>query len=329
MSARSRDIITASLTGAGIVGAGELFFCCAASTNAQGSYWKDWFDNDRYFAGNNSPGSAHTVMTAGRNDVLLVASDAMITCTEAISWDSDLCHMVGMYPGAPGQRSGRARIGASGNFTPLLTVDGYGCMFYNVHLMHGQGSTANENLVVVNSSGARAMFKNVHFACYNATEMTGSSYAMISIGDCSEICFHDCYIGSDSLAMAAGTCVEFEAGATIRSVWQNCNFGIHASSASVTFLKWAAGVGGAINIFKDCLFINKSSTACTVGIDSAGLNNARAYFDAGCMFAGVTDVAAAAQESYVLWSPTHLASTDNTGYAKNVGIAVSFDHTTG
>ena len=126
MSARSRDLLSASLIGAGIMGAGELHFACAASTNADGAYWKDWFDREKYFAGANAVSSGYNAMVTGRQDVLFLGAAAGITSTAAITWAKNQCHVVGMGAAMPGQRSYRARVNPSSGVATAWTISGYG-----------------------------------------------------------------------------------------------------------------------------------------------------------------------------------------------------------
>jgi hypothetical protein len=194
-------------------------------------------------------------------------------------------------------------------------------MFANFALNHGVGSTANINLLHV--TGARNMFKNVHFACYNATELDGDGYAMVKLDDCSEVSFQGCLFGSDSVMQSTGTIIEWAANTTIRAIFQDCNWTISADDSTVTFIDVKAGAGRGPWIFKNCMFINMN-TAMTVGILGTGLSNARFYFDSNSMFAGVTDVVAAAYEGYCLMSPSHYVST---GAAAGVyaGLFQSYD----
>jgi len=333
MSARSRDLLSASLIGAGIMGAGELFFACRASTLAMGSYWKDWFDREKYFSGSNAILTAHGSMASLRNDVLLVSADASIVSTTSILWTNNECHMVGMFP-AGGGRGGRARISQSGNFTPLMAASGYGCLFHNMHFMYGAGSTANENIII--NTGTRNIYTNCHIACYNATELLGASFSMVQLseelGDI-EVTFNKCFFGSESLKSSGPGChIEYAGNSTIKAFYNDCNFVMQASSASAVFIRVAAGAGKGTSIFKNTTFINNSSTKCTVGIASSGLVNTghQFYFDANSYFAGVTDVCNEAEESYVMFAPAaHVASTIGELDSVYTGHAMPVTHTSG
>jgi len=310
MSARSRDLLSASLIGAGIMGAGELFFACRASTLAMGGYWKDWFDSEKYFSGNNAILNAHGSMASLRNDVLLVAADASIVSTTSILWTNNECHMVGMFP-LGGGRGGRARISQSGNFTLHMNASGYGCSFHNMHFMYGAGSTANENIII--NTGTRNIYTNCHIACYNATELLGASFSMVQLseelGDI-EVTFNNCFFGSESLKSSGPGChIEYAANTTIKAFYNDCTWMMQASSASALFIRVKAGAGKGSSIFRNAVFVNNSSTKCTVAIDGTGLvNTGHQFYMLNSAFAGVTDVVASAYDSYVLMQSYDMTS---------------------
>ncbi|MHA1952183.1 MAG: hypothetical protein ACYSUC_12910 [Planctomycetota bacterium] len=328
MSARSRDLLSAALIGAGIVGAGELHFACAASTNADGAYWKDWFDREKYFTGANAITSGHAAMGSGRNDVLFLGSAAGISTTATITWSNNLCHIVGMDPSRPGQRSNRARVNPSGNFTPIWTISGYGNTFSNMAFNHGNSSSANTNLISI--TGARNWFQNCHFACYTINEMQVAAYSLISLGDCSEVGFKDCYMGSDSVAMASGQMLEYTSNTTIRALYDNCNFVMNSTAAAALFIHVKPGAGKGTSIFKNTMFLNNSATALTLAIAASGMVNTghQFYFDSNSAFAGVTDICAAANEGTCMFHVPGIDSSAGSGGAFH-GIMQAFDHTSG
>jgi len=328
MSARSRDLLSAALIGAGIMGAGELYYACAASTNADGSYWKDWFDSEKYFTGSCCLQNAHSAMQSGRNDTLFIGSAAGITSTTSITWSNNLCHVVGMQPSWPGWRQHRSRLDVTdADASPVITISGYGNMFANMSFKHANASTAGVNLVTV--SGARNYFKNVHFNLYDSSMGTVAAYSLVKLGDCSEVGFEGCFFGEDSVTISSGQLLEYTSNTTIRAMYQNCNFMMVAGNAAALFIHVKGGAGRGSSIFKNCLFINNSATAITEGINSTGLVNTghQFYFDAGCNFAGVTDICSAGTEAYVLFGGSYFS----TGNVENVylGHMLAIDHTSG
>jgi len=328
MSARSRDLLSAALTGAGIMGAGELYFACHASTNADGAYWKDWFDTDKYFAGANCISSAYNAMETGRHDVLFLGAAAGISNTAAITWAKDQLHVVGMGAAMPGQRSYRSRVNPSSDIATAWTISGYGNSFHNFAMNHGGGSTAGTCLLHV--TGARNWFSDMHMACYNSSDATVAAYSMVKLGDCSEVGFRNVYFGSDSITMASGQMLEYTSNTTIRAVYDNCNWVMNAANAAALFIHVKPGAGKGTSIFKRSLFLNNSATALTVAIASSGLHNTghMLYFDSATAFGGVTDVCAAAEESYVWFHVPGIDSSGGSGGAFH-GLMRNFDHTSG
>ena len=329
MSARSRDLLSAALTGAGIMGAGELHFACAASTNADGAYWKDWFDGEKYFAGANAVSSGYNAMKTGRQDVLFLGAAAGITSTAAITWAKNQCHVVGMGAAMPGQRSYRARVNPSSGVATAWTISGYGNTFSNFAMNHGGGSTAGTCLLHV--TGARNWFNNMHMACYNSSDATVAAYSMIKLGDCSEVGFSNVYFGSDSITMASGQMLEYTSDTTIRALYDNCNFVMVAANAAALFIHVKPGAGRGTSIFKKCLFINlDSSNSLTTAIASSGLGIAghKFVFDANCGFANVTDIGAAADEAGMFFQGMYYGSGEVDQHTE-LGRMLTYDHTSG
>jgi hypothetical protein len=234
-----------------------------------------------------------------------------------------------MGPQMVGQRSQRARVSPNANFTPVWTISGYGNTFFNFAMNMGRGSTANETLISI--TGARNWFKNIHFACYNATELDGTSHSMIELGDCSEVGFKDCYMGSDSVAMTAGTMLEYTSNTTVRAVYDNCNFVMYADTANPTFIHVKPGAGRGTSIFKNTFFLNiNSSTALTVAMATSGLANHNFFFDANCGFANVTDIGnnVTAEEGSVFFQGMYYSTLEADQHTE-LGKMHSYDHTSG
>lgn len=325
MSARSRDLLSAALVGAGIMGAGELYFACNASTNADGAYWKDWFDTDKYFAGANCISSGYNAMETGRQDVLFLGAAAGISTTAGITWAKNQLHVVGLGCAMPGQRSYRARVNPSSGVATAWTISGYGNSFHNFAMNHGGGSTAGTCLLHI--TGARNWFNNMHMACYNSSDATVATYSMVKLGDCSEVGFRNVYFGSDSITMASGQMLEYTSDTTIRAYYENCNWVMNSTNAAALFVHVKPGAGKGTSIFKNCAFINNSGQALTVGVASSGLvNTGHQFFMFGTRFHGVSDIANAAEEATVLFDSAHAATTGGVKGNSTVGLMVHCDH---
>lgn len=273
------------------VGRGKVFYVDAANGSATGNAISA-------STALNSLTLAYDKMVTGRHDIVkLIPSTSSISLASSLTWAKNFAHLIG--DGAVGRMNMRSRIGHSANFTPLMTISGYGCSFQNLYFMHGRGSATN--LVGISITGGRNEFHNVHFGGpMHATEGDTSGYTLVSVAS-AENYFKDCFFGVDSVAFDDGALVKFNAGGdnSQRTIFENCIFLMNAAaSPACFFLDTAAGLGEATAIFLNCQFIN-SGTALDYAIGSTGLGNFQIYFDNRCSFAGVTDIVAAAAENYV------------------------------
>lgn len=303
------DHIRSGLIAQGIPAFGELHGLAASNTTAVGLETMKYIDPARWY---NTLAAAETAMASytGKNDVVLVTPESH-SLAAALTWDSNLTHLVGMYANA--RQNHRARIGHSANFSPLLTVSGYGNVFANLYFMHGRGNAANLQLLSV--TGPRNSFYNCHFAGpLNATEGDQATYRILNLAH-SESYFRDCTFGIDTTAWTNGDMVVFGAQADPpRVVFENCLFLMAADNAQVNFLSVAAGCGSGLALFRKCQFIN-IGTALTYAIDGAGLGNFKMAFDSDCYFAGCTDVVALAYEASVFLAPSNTPINQVTGGA--------------
>lgn len=239
---------------------------------------------------------AHTAMTTHRNDQALLSPENH-SLAATLTWSKSLTHLVGDYP--PGMMNHRARIGHSANFTPFMTVSGYGNTFENLYMMHGRGSATN--LVGLNITGNRNTFRRCHIAGpLHTTEGDEAGYTLIQL-DAAETSFEECVIGIDTTAFtAAGCLVKFgNAVEPPRSTFKDCIFLMNADAAAPFFFNVEAGAGAGLATFQNCLMVN-IGTAIDYGINGAGLGNFKMFFDINCSFGGTSDIVAAAKESNIM-----------------------------
>lgn len=267
---------------------------------------------------------AYAKLTTGMNDKIgLVAGATQINLAAALDWAMNCSHLYGI--GSFGRANQRSRVGHSANFSPMLTVSGYGNSFQDIFFAHGRGNAGN--LIAVDVTGPRNSFLSCHFGGpFHATEAGTAGYRLVKLEN-SETYFRDCIFGQDSIARtAANSMVEFGGQADPpRSIFENCLFlsiVSAAGGAGSTFLKVAAGAGAGLALFRNCTFINIGGTAMTLGIDGTGLGNFRMHFS-NSTFAGCTDIAAAAYEGYITFDAVNF----NTGANEDNGLAVNYDHT--
>jgi hypothetical protein len=279
-------------------------FIIATSGGQSLSYWNGKLNGEKVY---NTIAAALAAMTSGRNDVALLAPDNHSQAS-ALDWNKNLCHLIGAY--GPARQNMRSRIGHSANFTPVLTVSGYGNTIAGIYLMHGRGNAAN--LVGLSVTGERNSFIGCHFLSADATELDQANYRLVSI-NAAEQYFCGCAFGSDTVAWTNGAMVRLGAsgdGGPPRVLFEDCVFYMNADNGQVRFLDASlAGMGRALIYFKNCHFINLGSSLA-YAINGAGLGNAKMFFDLNCSFAGVTEVVEAAYEASIFCGCANLGGAD-------------------
>jgi hypothetical protein len=254
----------------------------------------------------------------GNNNVIFLTPDNH-TQTGALTFDKNLTHLIGMYPEA--FMNQRSRMGHAVATVPLfLSVTGYGNLFKNLYFMYGGAFATDLNLLT--DTGGRNTYMNCHFLIEHTTPVDQAAFDLIRLHT-NEIYFKNCFFGNDTVAWTHGNMVEFDnaGGNPARVVFENCIFMMYADNAQVTFLKAVNNMGRGAIIFKNCQFINIGTTL-TLAIDGTGLSDSKMYFDSLCSFWGVTDIVAAAKESYVLCG----ASTYTAAATSNL-LGGTADHT--
>jgi hypothetical protein len=308
-------LLAATLAGMGIPGVGEIHMLTRSGAYAPYAYWTDLVDPDR---DHTSLVTAEAAMTTGRNDVLLVSPDNHSQAA-AVTWDLNCSHMVGMSP--PGRMNMRSRIGHSANFTPLLTVSGYGNSFHNIYFMHGRGNAANLNCLTV--SGDRNSFIRCHFLPASATEFDTAGYKLVTL-NCGEGYFYKCFFGGDTVAMGATDLIRIY-GASDRScrvVFEDCIFLVNQDAGGDgNFIETVAGNGSGVVWFLNCQFVN-IGTSMTLAIDGTGLGNQKFFFDSRCVFANVGDIVTNGKDTNIYCGFDYGASADESNL-----IAGFPDHT--
>ena len=346
MSARSRDLISATLITAGIPCAGEVHMAAGASTGPFADYWKDWFDLERWHTGSSASSTGdiqrgYDRMSSGRNDVLLVSPETHHVST-ALTWSKDNTHLVGA--GGRTHMHPSALIQPHGAVSPLITVACTGAVFSGLTLRNGQstGSTACVSTLLLSTGGSYNFTMRNSFIWGpedDSVNDSTSGWSLIKIGGDFNL-FEDCLIGygwpiagEPTASSLNASLLRFQKSVYTGSEFRNCFFQAEFKVAAQAFI--IAEYSPAANVFwvfRNCQFFNAGSTASNYGIrsDQAGAvswsgGQTLAYFDADCAFAGVTDVGAAAGESYAKFSPAMAQSTDAAHV--QVGLALSYDHT--
>lgn len=245
----------------------------------------------------NSPGrafatlyKAHSVMTAGNNDVCYLigngaaSGSARLSLANAqsvnsaasagtLNWTKNACHLIGVC--APTSIAQRARIApptgtytqstfGSGNF---IVVTGSGCIFSNLSVFNGF-STGGTNQIAWTDNGSRNYYENVNIfgmADAASAQNAGSRSLKIGSGGSGENTFVNCVIGGDTVTRTVANASLELAGATPRNRFINCVFPFQTSSADVLgILGTGNGCVDRFNEFRDCSFINNIKSTSTV-----------------------------------------------------------------
>jgi len=243
----------------------------------------------------------------GNNNVVVVSPDSH-SLAAALVLDKNMTHVVGNFPLAGGPAmNGRARLGMSTTFTPMITVSGYGNLFQNLYTMHG---TAAGDYIGWLISGARNRFREVHFggpmiaaqgghASYNGVHVTGS-----------ENYFRDCVFGTSSIDRDELT-PNVTLGAATYTVFENCIFTMSIEDTEPYFIAVANTTGNTQAWFKNCQFYAMNAnhaSAAAVAFTFSGGSTAAMILDPNCSFNNVTKLAVSASMRYI-FTPTVFAAT--------------------
>lgn len=297
---------------AGVIATGNVFFVAPGAANAS-----DGNRGTTLQAPFATLYKAHSVMTAGNNDVCYLVGNGASSGTARLStalaqavdstastgtlnWTKNACHLIGVT--APGNVSQRARIApptgvytqatfGSGNF---VVVTASGCLFSNFSLFNGF-STGGVNQICWTDNGSRNAYTNVNIggmADSASAADAGSRSLKIGSAGSGENSFYGCTIGLDTVTRSAANASLELAGATPRNSFQNCIFPFQTSAASpLGILATGANALDRWNLFKDCSFVNNvnsSSTTMTVlaSITSSSANGLLEF--KSCTLIGIT-----------------------------------------
>ncbi len=315
-------LLSATLAGMGIPGVGEIHMLTRSGAYEPYSYWTDLVDPDR---DHTDLVTAESLMTTGRNDVLLISPDNHQQ-TASLTWDLNMAHMVGMC--APAMMNQRTRIGQYANYTPMVTVSGYGNSFHNIYTMWGADDAGN--LIGWHNTGSRNNFFNCHFAGpMNASQAIDTAACFHNHGQ--EAYFKRCVFGTDTVERAAG-CTSLLLGGIQRTVFEKCIFLASSDSGNDAYIIEAAADTYGWAYFDKCKFINLSGSGFTnamaVPLISAASSTAfRFLFSADTTFHGCTDVIAHGDEAKVEFGMVKSAAAAATANDIYIGLGINPDHT--
>lgn len=254
----------------------------------------------------------------GNNNVIFLTPDSH-TLAAALTFNKNMTHLVGMYPGMP--LNLRSRIGHSATVSPMITVSGYGNLIKNVYLMHGAAAT---DLIGMQITGERNMLENVHIGGPMAElQSAEATYATLDLTGCSEGYFKKCTFGTDTIARTDSNSILRIGADSVRNVFEDCIFLMHSSVGDSYFIEVLVGSTYSWTMFKNCQFITSYGTAAAVGI----LNSSVSYghkllFDSRCAMYNATDAIAEAGEGSVFQGNGGFCPAD-----ENILLSTVYDHT--
>jgi hypothetical protein len=251
---------------------------------------------------------AHSLMTAGKNDVCFLIGNGAASGTARLSlalaqgvdssvtagtlvWSKNACHLVGIA--APSSFAARARIAPpTGTYTVttfgsanFITVSGSGCYFANISTFNGF-STGGAAQICWTDTGSRNVYENVHFGGMGddgSAQDAGSRSLKIGSGGSGENLFVRCTIGLDTVTRtAANASLEF-AGATPRNRFIECLFPFMTSAATpLGIIGTGTGNMDRFQYFERCVFACAVESTATI---MSGLATMAASSGGGLIFA--------------------------------------------
>jgi len=271
------------LGGQGLMSQGVSYFV----DPVLGSDGNDGLSIETAFA---SIAAGYAALTANQNDVLyyMAGSSATANLTATLTWAKNYTHLVGVV--APTNVAQRARIFATGAFTPMINITATGCSFRNIYVFHGIDSADAE--ICVQVTGGRNYFENCHFAGIgHATQGDDTAARALLLAGAEECRFVGCTIGVDTIARSGANAeLGFTSQAT-RNTFDDCLFLAFADAAGHLFIVAGASSLDRWAMFRRCVFINaidSTATTMTAAItDNAGAGGLLLLKD--CTLIGATD----------------------------------------
>ncbi len=205
-------------------------------------------------------GEALDRCTANQHDVVLYLAGASgITLSEALEWDKNYTHLIGMC--APTNVAQRARIFQEDDdldLAPLVDISASGCIFQNLYIF--QGPDDADSNINVSVSGGRNYFRNVHFAGGGHDSVAVDGGASLLLDGAEECLFERCTVGLDTVAAATGFVNLLVDGDAKRCIFDDCLFSLYSGHAGAAFVEVVDSAGfDRYLLFRRCLFLNSSS----------------------------------------------------------------------
>ena len=235
--------------------------------------------------------SAEDAATANNHEVVVVTPGGTSGTAETatVTWDKDYTHLVGNT--APVHVSQRSRIITTTDAVdPCHTISARGCIFKNLQLATFQDS----NDVLVDNTGLRNYFENVHFAGIGTATAGDDATGRCMTGTAmEETLFAGCTFGLDTIARSTTNSLIEQTGTCPRNMYVDCDFNSFADNSGAISVKLVTGNCNERFVrFTRCMFNNPTvvggATTMTAHFDTAGGGNGTIILDA-CGQLGATD----------------------------------------
>lgn len=257
---------------------------------------------------------AYNLTVSGNNDVVVLYGNGLTSGTARLSstltWANNATHLIGVGASVP--QFGRCRISTTSGataFSPLISVTGIGCNFWNLGVFYGFDDASTQ--ICWEEKGGRNYYANVHFGGgghATAAAQTGMRSLTVGNAGSGECVFQSCTIGLDTVTrQAANFSLEFLGGSP-RNKFIDCLFPayIGASGTAGSFIKVGASSVDRNNDFIGCRFINQTKSAATAmaqAMNISGSAGGMLFFDNSSVF-GATALETAPTGNIVGMGPT-------------------------
>lgn len=241
---------------AGMVGqpvVGDIYYVDANNGSDTANSGTSWGDALKTLT------EAEDKCTTNNYDVIVVAPGGTSATAETgtITWDKN--HITVLGGASPTMIGQRSRISWDTDSTdPCMTISGHGNRFINMKWYTGQAS----NDVLVNMTGDRNYFNNVHFSgiCHASTGDDATARNLVLTGS-HENTFDGCMIGEDTAARSAANCNLELAGAS-KNTFRECMFLMNADNTGALHVKSTGATGASgWNRFHDAIWYAKWTNA--------------------------------------------------------------------
>lgn len=274
----------------------------------QGNYWFVKPSSGSDANDGKSPSTAFKTLsqalssaTANNNDVVFLyaesnsASGTTDYQSEALDWNKDMVHLIGVNAGAQiGQRSRIAQLSTVKTIENLFTVSADACLIANIEVFQGVASSTATSPVAVTISGERNHIVNCQFSgngdTGGSTDTAGARSLVVSGA---ENTFEKCYIGLDTVIRATQT-AEVTVGDVARTIFNDCFFNTYTSLSTFKMVTYSAPdrfvlfKGGLINAV-----LNITSAVAPTGALAAATSVNGQIILVNCPVIGFADVATA------------------------------------